>query len=138
MESPAVGALDGKVVIVTGASRGIGHGDRPAVRSRGRGAWPRSRAPLEPGGSHLDGSLRETVADDRGGRRARRSALTADLADPAFDAGALVAEVERRARARRRARAQRRRVLLPPVGPVSARRYDVMFAVNVDATWELS
>ena len=130
-----MGELDGQVAIVTGASRGIGAAIAQRFALAGAAVAICART-AEPGASHLEGSLHETadLIERRGGRSL---AITADLADPDFDAAALVRDVESR---------------LGPVDilvnnaaacfylswdTVSRRRYDVMFAVNVDAAWRL-
>jgi NAD(P)-dependent dehydrogenase (short-subunit alcohol dehydrogenase family) len=91
---------------------------------------------LEPGDSHLDGSLRETVAGVVAAG-AHGLAVTADLADPAFDAGALVARVEAELGPVDVLVHNAAACFYLPWDTVTARRYDVMFAVNVHATWML-
>jgi citronellol/citronellal dehydrogenase len=130
-----VGLMDGKVAIVTGASRGFGHAIATRCASEGAAVAAVART-LDPGESHLDGSLRETVADVVAAG-ARGLAVTADLADPDFDAEALVARVEAELGPVDVLVHNAAACFYLPWDTVTARRYDVMFAVNVHATWKL-
>jgi NAD(P)-dependent dehydrogenase (short-subunit alcohol dehydrogenase family) len=131
-----MGSLEGKVAIVTGASRGIGRAIAQRFASEGAAVAAVART-LDPGDSHLDGSLRETLADVTA-TGARGLAITADLADPAFDAPALVARVEAELGPVDVLVHNAAACFYLPWDQVSARRYDVMFTVNVDATWKLA
>jgi NAD(P)-dependent dehydrogenase (short-subunit alcohol dehydrogenase family) len=131
-----MGSLEGKVAIVTGASRGIGRAIAQRFASEGAAVAAVART-LDPGDSHLDGSLRETIADVTA-TGARGLAITADLADPAFDAPALVARVEAELGPVDVLVHNAAACFYLPWDQVSARRYDVMFTVNVDATWKLA
>jgi citronellol/citronellal dehydrogenase len=131
-----MGALEGKVAIVTGASRGIGAAIAQRFAAEGADVALVART-LDPGTSHLDGSLRETVAAVEAHDR-RGLAITADLAAADFDADALVTQVEDGLGPVDVLVHNAAACFYLPWDSVSARRYDVMFRVNVDATWKLA
>jgi NAD(P)-dependent dehydrogenase (short-subunit alcohol dehydrogenase family) len=85
-------ALAGKVVLITGASRGIGAAIACRCAAEGARVGLSARS-LEPGsGGHLAGSLEETAGAIRadGGTA---HVVAADLGDPASDKAAVVAAV---------------------------------------------
>jgi NAD(P)-dependent dehydrogenase (short-subunit alcohol dehydrogenase family) len=108
-------ALVGKVVLVTGASRGIGAGIAQRCAAEGAKVALVARS-LEPGsGGHLAGSLQETaqrIRDDGGVAHE----IVADLADPANNAAACY---------------------YVPLEKVSERRLRVAYEVNVLAPYLL-
>ena len=131
-----MGALDGKVAVVTGASRGIGAAIARRFAAEGADVALVART-IEPGTSHLEGSLQETATlVEQAGSCAL--IVTADLADPDFDAGALVARVEDALGPVDVLVHNAAACFYLPWDSVSPRRYGVMFAVNVDATWKLA
>jgi NAD(P)-dependent dehydrogenase (short-subunit alcohol dehydrogenase family) len=86
-------ALDSKVAIVTGASRGIGAGIAKRFGAEGARVAVVARSLAAGSGGHLAGSLEETVAaiEADGGVAVP---VVADLSDPACDRAAIVARVE--------------------------------------------
>jgi NAD(P)-dependent dehydrogenase (short-subunit alcohol dehydrogenase family) len=74
-------ALEGKVAVVTGATRGIGKGTACALAEHGATVYVTGRT-INPGGNTLPGSLEETVAEveARGGKGV---AVAMDLLDDA-------------------------------------------------------
>jgi citronellol/citronellal dehydrogenase len=130
-----MGLLDGKVAIVTGASRGIGAEIARRFAAEGAAVAVAART-AEPGTSQFDGTITETAEQIRaaGGTAA---AITANLSEPA-DLDRLVAETARE--------------LGPPdilvnnaavtyftrVEDFSPKRFALMFSVQVEAPFELA
>ena len=86
-------ALEGKVAIVTGASRGIGAAIARRFAAEGARVAIVARSLERGSGGHLAGSLRETadiIAADGG----MALPLVADLSDPACHRAAIVAQTE--------------------------------------------
>jgi NAD(P)-dependent dehydrogenase (short-subunit alcohol dehydrogenase family) len=129
-------ALAGKVVLVTGASRGIGAGIAQRCAAEGARVALVARS-LEPGsGGHLAGSLQETaqrIRDDGGVAHE----IVADLADPATDKAAVIAEAADALGAVDVLVNNAAACYYLPLEKVSERRLRVAYEVNVVAPYLL-
>ena len=118
-----MGKLDGKVVVVTGASRGIGAEIARLFAAEGGRVVCAART-LREGEHQFAGSLETTVAEIRGAG-GEAHAVTVNIAEPA-ECERLIAAARERLRARRRARQQRRADLLHPDQGLPAQPVDAV------------
>jgi NAD(P)-dependent dehydrogenase (short-subunit alcohol dehydrogenase family) len=135
LEDHGVGVLDGKIAIVTGASRGIGAEIAKRFAAEGAAVAVTART-TEPGQSPFAGTIGETVAsiEAAGGRAV---AFAADLNQPDHRAH-LVAEVEKQLGPADILINNAAVTFLLPVATFPRRRLDVMFEVQVAAPMDLA
>lgn len=127
--------MDGKVALVTGASRGIGNAIARRFAADGATVAVTART-VEPGDSRFEGSISETVEqiESTGGSAV---AVAADLARH-DDRSRLVEEVTRRLGPVDVLVNNAAVTFFEPVAGFSERHYDLMFEVQVKAAFELA
>jgi citronellol/citronellal dehydrogenase len=130
-----VGVLDGKIAIVTGASRGIGAAIAERFGAEGAAVAVAART-AEPGQSQFDGTITGTAAAIReaGGTAV---AIAADLSRPE-DRRHLVEETNRQLGPVDILVNNAAVTFFTPVADFSPKRYALMFAVQVEAPFELA
>jgi citronellol/citronellal dehydrogenase len=130
-----VGVLNGKIAIVTGASRGIGAAIAGRFGAEGAAVAVTART-AEAGQSQFPGTIEDTAAAIRaaGGTAV---AIPANLARPE-DRERLVAEVARQLGPADVLVAVAAVSFFEPVAGFSPRRYALMFAVQVEAPFQLA
>jgi citronellol/citronellal dehydrogenase len=130
-----VGVLDGKIAIVTGASRGIGAAIARRFAAEGAAVAVAART-VEPGQSRFPGTITDTAAsiNDSGGTAV---AIAADLARQE-DRERLVAEATQALGPADILVSDAAVTYFTPVEDFSARRYALMFSVQVEAPFELA
>jgi citronellol/citronellal dehydrogenase len=130
-----MGLLDGRVAIVTGASRGIGAEIARRFAAEGAAVAVAART-TEPGMSPLAGTIAETVADIRaaGGTAV---AIPANLSQPA-DREALVATAVRELGTPDILVSNAAVTYFTRVEDFTPKRYALMFAVQVEASFHLA
>jgi citronellol/citronellal dehydrogenase len=131
----AVGELDGRVAIVTGASRGIGAQIAQRFGAAGAAVAVAART-TQPGTSPLPGTIGETAAQIQaaGGTAV---AIAADLSSPE-DRERLVAETTRQLGAPDILVSNAAVSYFTRVEDFSTKRYALMFAVQVEAPFHLA
>jgi NAD(P)-dependent dehydrogenase (short-subunit alcohol dehydrogenase family) len=129
-------ALEGKVALVTGASRGIGVAIARRLAAEGAALALVARTSQADAGSRLPGSLAETVAaiEAEGGRAVP---IVADLADPVARAG-IVPAVEATLGPVDVLVHNAAAAIYAPVAEMPLRRRQVVFEVNVHAALDLA
>jgi citronellol/citronellal dehydrogenase len=130
-----MGVLDGRVAIVTGASRGIGAEIARRFAAEGAAVAVAART-TAPGTSPLEGTIGETVAQI-GAAGGTAVAIPADLAKPA-DRERLVAETASQLGAPDILVNNAAVTYFTRVEDFTAKRYALMFAVQVEAPFHLA
>jgi NAD(P)-dependent dehydrogenase (short-subunit alcohol dehydrogenase family) len=130
-----MGTLEGRIAIVTGASRGIGAEIARRFALAGAAVAVAART-TEQGTSPLDGTIGETVEQIRaaGGTAV---AIRADLSKPE-DRERLVQEAHRQLGAPDILVSNAAVTYFTPVGDFTARRFQLMFDVQVEAPFHLA
>jgi citronellol/citronellal dehydrogenase len=130
-----VGILDGKVAIVTGASRGIGAAIAERLGAEGAAVAVAART-AEPGQSRFQGTITNTAATIReaGGTAV---AIAADLSKPE-DRQHLVEQANQELGPADILVNNAAVTFFTPIADFSAKRYALMFAVQVEAPFELA
>jgi citronellol/citronellal dehydrogenase len=130
-----VGVLDGKIAIVTGASRGIGAAIAGRFGAEGAAVAVTART-AEAGQSQFPGTIEDTAAAIRAGG-GTAVAIPANLAKPE-DRERLAAEVTRQLGAADILVSNAAVSFFTPVAEFSPRRFALMFAVQVEAPFQLA
>jgi citronellol/citronellal dehydrogenase len=130
-----MGLLDGKVAIVTGASRGIGAAIARRLGAEGAAVSVVART-TEPGGSQLPGSIAET-ADQIRATGGTAIALTADVSQR-YDRLRLVSDTTRQLGSPDILVNNAAVSYFLPVENFTPNAYELMFAVQVDAPMQLA
>jgi citronellol/citronellal dehydrogenase len=130
-----MGALDGRVAIVTGASRGIGAEIARLFAAEGAAVAIAART-TEPGSSPLPGTIGETAAQIRAAGGTAEP-IPADLARPG-DRERLVTETARKLGVPDILVNNAAVSYFTPVEDFSPKRYALMFAVQVEAPFQLA
>jgi len=129
-----MGRCDGRVAIVTGASRGIGRGIAERLASEGAAVAVTARS-LDSAPEHLGGTLHDLVAliESRGGRSV---AIQADLSDPA-SRPEIVKQTEKQLGPVDILVNNAAASFYIPFEKYSSNRFRVMSEINFNAPWDL-
>lgn len=130
-------SCEGRVALVTGASRGIGEG--AARRLAAEGAAVAAVARTRADGDHrLPGSLERLVADiaELGGRAV---GIPADLSDPSLDRSKVVAQAEEALGGKVDILINNAaRAFYQPFAELTEKRWRIAYELNVWAPWDLA